>query len=76
MIVAMVVIAVILLLLHWKGPNAVWGSIPFGIVIGIIVSLIIGDWKWLATILSINIYIGTLVEWIWRLSKGRKRGDK
>ena len=69
MTTVMVVIAVILLVLHWKGPNAVWGGATLGLIAGIIAGAITEDWNWLALIFSIATYAGTFFEWIGRLAK-------
>ena len=69
MTTVMVVIAAVLLVLHWKGPNAVWGGATLGIIVGLIVALITGDWGWLALIFAVTTYVGTLFEWIGRLAK-------
>jgi Na+/H+ antiporter NhaC len=63
------VIAVVLLLFHWKGPNAVWGGATLGIIVGLITALVIGDWGLLALIFAICTFIGTFFEWISRLRK-------
>jgi hypothetical protein len=65
----MTIIAVILLLIHWRGRNAVWGGATIGIIVGIIISIIKGNWSLLAFVFSIGTYIGTLFEWIFRLTK-------
>ncbi|PIX31731.1 hypothetical protein COZ60_02950 [Candidatus Bathyarchaeota archaeon CG_4_8_14_3_um_filter_42_8] len=69
----MVVVAIILLVLHWKGPNAVWGGATLGVIAGLIVALVTGDWGWLATIFAIATYAGTLFEWVGRLANYIKR---
>ena len=65
----MALVAIILLAFHWKGPNAVWGGATLGLVVGIIVALITGDWSWLAIIFAIATFVGVLFEWIGRLSQ-------
>ena len=66
--IILLIIAVILLLVHWKGPNAVWGTATLGLVVGIIISIIKGDWTFLAYSVSIGIFVGTIFEWLGRLS--------
>lgn len=61
-------LAIILLALHWKGPNAVWGGATLGIIIGFIVALTTKDWGRLTLIFTIGIFIGTFFEWIGRLA--------
>ncbi len=63
------VIAVILLVLHWKGPNAVWGGATLGVIVGLIVALVTGNWGLLALIFTIGTFAGTLFEWVGRLTK-------
>ena len=67
------IIAAVLLVLHWRGPNAVWGGAILGIIAGVIVALVTKDWGWLATIFAIATYAGTLFEWVGRLSKRMSR---
>ena len=69
--IILAVVALVLLLLHIKGPNAVWGGATLGMVIGLIVALINGDWSILALIFAIGTFAGTVFEWIGRASKRR-----
>lgn len=69
MTIVMLVIAVILLLLHWKGPNAVWGGATLGLIVGLIVALVAGDWGRLAFIFSVGTYAGVLFEWVGRVAR-------
>jgi hypothetical protein len=63
------VVAVILLLLHWKGTNAVWGGATLGVIVGLIVALVTVDWSQLALIFAIGTFAGILFEWVGRLAK-------
>jgi len=65
----MVVVAIILLVLHWKGPNAVWGGATVGVIVGLIVSLIAGDWSPLPAIFMAGTIVGAIFEWVGRLAK-------
>lgn len=65
----MAIVAGVLLILHWKGPNAVWGGATLGVIIGIIVALVKSDWSMLALIFAIGTFAGTIFEWIGRLAK-------
>jgi len=65
----MTVVAIILLVLHWKGPNAVWGGATLGVIVGLIVALVTGDWGRLALIFAVGTFSGTFFEWIGRLAK-------
>jgi hypothetical protein len=69
----MAIVAAVLLVLHWKGPNAVWGGATLGIIAGVIVALVTKDWGWLATIFALATYAGTFFEWLGRLSKRLSR---
>jgi hypothetical protein len=73
MTTVMTVIAVILLVLHWKGPNAVWGGATLGVIVGLIVALVTGNWGWLARIFAVSTYAGTLFEWLGRLGDWLKQ---
>lgn len=61
-------VAIALLVLHWKGPNAVWGGATLGIIVGIIVALITKDWNRMLSFFAMGIFIGTLFEWIGRIA--------
>ena len=62
------IVAAVLLVLHWKGPNAVWGGATLGVIVGLIVALIVGDWSLLALIFAIGTFAGTVFEWVGRLA--------
>ncbi len=63
------IVAAVLLLLHWRGPNAVWGGATLGVIVGLIVALVTGNWSLLALIFAIGTFAGTLFEWVGRLAK-------
>lgn len=65
----MAIVAAVLLVLHWRGPNAVWGGATLGVIVGVIVALVTKDWGWLAIIFAIATYAGTVLEWGGRLAK-------
>lgn len=69
MTTVMAVIAGILLVLHWKGPNAVWGGATLGLIVGLIIALVTGDWGLLALVFAVGTFAGTLFEWVGRLAK-------
>lgn len=54
------IVTAILLVLHWKGPNAVWKGATLGIMPGVIVALIVGDWSLLVLIVAIGTVAGTV----------------
>jgi len=68
-IIVITVIAVILLVLHWKGPNAVWGGATLGFIVGLIVAIVTGDWSRLALSFAIGTFAGTFFQWVVRLAK-------
>ncbi len=61
-------IAVVLLVLHWRGPNAVWGGATMGIIAGVIVALVTKDWVRLLSFFAVGIFIGTFFEWMGRIT--------
>lgn len=69
MTTVMAVIAGILLVLHWKGLNAVWGGATLGVIVGLIIALVTGDWGLLALIFAVGTFAGTVFEWVGRLAK-------
>jgi chromate transport protein ChrA len=71
--ISLIIIAVILLALHWRGRNAVWGGATLGVIVGLVVAIVTGNWSLLSLIFVIGVFTGTLFEWGWRLTK-RKRG--
>ena len=73
MTIVITVIAIILLALHWKGPNAVWGGATLGVIVGLIIALVAGDWGLLALSFAVGTFAGALFEWVGRLAK-RLRG--
>jgi hypothetical protein len=34
------IIALVLLVIYWKGRNAVWGGLTLGVIVGIVVTII------------------------------------
>ncbi|MFC2022261.1 hypothetical protein ACFLTR_03545 [Chloroflexota bacterium] len=69
MITVLTIIALVVLVLHWKGPNAVWGGATLGSLVGLIIGLVTGNWSMLALSFAVGTFAGTLFEWIGRLSK-------
>jgi len=72
MTIVMTVVAIILLVLHWKGPNAVWGGATLGVIVGLIIALVVGDWGLLALSFAVGTFAGTLFEWVYKLGKLKK----
>ncbi len=73
MTTAMAIAAGVLLVLHWKGPNAVWGMAGLGLIVGLIVAVVTGDWGLLALIFAIGTFVGTSFEWVRRLTERARR---
>jgi hypothetical protein len=67
------IVAAVILVLHWKGPNAVWGGATLGAVVGIIIAIATGDWSHLALAFAIGTFAGTVLEWIGRLAKKKEK---
>ena len=72
----MPVVAIILLALHWRGPNAVWGGAILGLIVGVIVALVTGHRYFVPRIFAIGTFAGTLFEWIGRLTSHGRRGGR
>jgi|GEM_PF-3333003 len=62
------IIAGVLLILHWKGPNAVWGGAGVGAIVGVVIALIKGDWGLLALSFAAGTFAGTVFEWVGRIA--------
>jgi len=58
----MTAIAIVLLVLHWRGQNAVWVGATLGILIGIIVAFITKDWARLLLFFAMGTFIGTFFD--------------
>ena len=69
----MTIIAVSLLVLHWRGPNAVWGTVTLGVIVGLIISLVTKDWSKLALCFTVGTFIGTFFEWMGRIANKWKK---
>ena len=63
------ILAVVMLLIHWNGPNAVWGTATLGFLIGVIVALFCDgfDWWLVANCVAIAILVGAVFELVPRL---------
>lgn len=62
------IISGVLLILHWKGPNAVWGGATLGAIVGLIIALVKGDWGLMALSFAAGTFAGTVFEWIGRIA--------
>jgi hypothetical protein len=74
------IVAGVLLILHWKGPNAVWAGAALGAIVGLVLGFIRGDWvlvvgyteaHWglLTFSFAIGTFAGTVIEWVMRIAK-------
>jgi len=65
------IVAILMLLLYWDGPNAIWGGASLGFLIGVVVALFCDgfDWWLVAKSVAVTILIGTVVEFVYRLPK-------
>ncbi|EKD86568.1 MAG: hypothetical protein ACD_37C00234G0007 [uncultured bacterium] len=55
------VIAIILLVIYWRGKNAIWGGLTIGIIIGLLISILPEfNWSvvWKSAILGIFVGFG------------------
>lgn len=67
------IIAGVLLILHWKGQNAVWGGAALGAIVGLIIALIKGDWGLMTLSFAVGTFAGTVFEWIGRMTERSRR---
>ena len=67
------IIAGVLLILHWKGPNAVWGGATLGAIVGLIIALVRGDWSLMTLSFAVGTFAGTASEWIYRIANKLRR---
>jgi hypothetical protein len=74
------IIAGVLLVLHWKGPNAVWGGAAVGAIVGLVLGFIRGDWVLVVGFTEANYglltlsfaagtFAGTVIEWVVRIAR-------
>jgi hypothetical protein len=64
-------LAALALFLHWRGPNAVWGTATMGFIIGLVVEWVREgfDWSMVWRIISIGVFVGVFFEWAPRLTR-------
>jgi len=74
------IVAGVLLIVHWKGPNAVWAGAALGAIVGLVLGLIRGDWVLvvgyteanyglLLISFAVGTFAGTVVEWAIRIAR-------
>jgi hypothetical protein len=73
-------LAGIALLIHWRGPNPVWGGVTIGglaSVVVVIVALITGGSYWwlIPRIIAVSILLGAGNYWLVRLGDQSKNSD-
>ena len=74
-------VATIALLFFWRGPNAVWGGLALGAVVGFVVALVLAlrghglAWVIVAKGVVVGVLLGTLAEIVGRLSNRAKTGE-
>ena len=67
------IVAVISLVVFYRGPNAVWGAGTLGLIVGLIVALIQGfQWLTVWKFVASGIIVGTIFEILPKLSKWRR----
>ena len=62
--ILLAIVAGVLLVFYWHGPNAVWGGATLGIIVGFIVSLGTGDGNLFPLIFAIGTFVGVIFEWV------------
>ena len=71
--VIMAIVAGILLIIFWRGRNAVWGGATLGTIVGLILALVKHDWSLLALSFAIGTFAGLGAELLGRLADWLKR---
>lgn len=66
----LLVAAAVVLLVHWRGPNAVWGTATLGILIGVVVAVFRPgfDWWTVGKAAVVGTFIGLAFEWMPRIA--------
>ena len=52
------IVAGVLLIVFWRGRNAVWGSASLGVIVGIILSLVKSKWSLMLPCFTIGTFAG------------------
>ena len=68
------VCALLALLMHLRGPNAVWGTATLGIFIGFVVAALSARFEWWSVVQAgaIGALLGALFEYMPRLIRNRE----
>jgi len=69
----MAIVAGVLLILFWRGRNAVWGGATLGAIVGLILALVKHDWSLLALSFAIGTFVGLGAEGLGLLSNRLRR---
>jgi len=76
--IILLILAVIFLLIYWRGPNAVWGGIALGGIGGLITAIVYSilgkgfHWTKIGKGIVIGVLLGVAAELVGKLS-GHKR---
>lgn len=59
-------VAAVVLLAHWRGPNAVWGTATLGALIGVVIAIFQPgfDWSIVGKALVTGTFVGLSFEWL------------
>ena len=71
--IIMAIVAGVLLIIFWRGRNAVWGGATVGVIVGLILALVKHNWLLLALCFAIGTYIGLFAEGLGHLSDRLRR---
>ena len=71
--IIMAIVAGVLLIIFWRGRNAVWGGATMGAVVGLILALVRHNWSLLALCFAIGTFIGLGAEGLGLLGDRLKR---
>lgn len=71
--VIMAIVAGVLLIVFWRGRNAVWGGATIGAIVGLILAFVKDSWSLLALSFAIGTFVGLCAEGLGRLSDRLKR---
>ena len=65
--------AVVALLAHWRGANAVWGTATFGALIGVAIAMFQPsfDWSAVGKAAVVGTFVGLAIEWLPRAVRNK-----
>jgi uncharacterized membrane protein len=73
--VILAIIAGVLLIVFWRGRNAVWGAATLGVIVGIILSLGKSKWNLMLPCFTIGTFAGLVGEGLGALSDRLKKTE-